>query len=133
MICVSGGAGLVSTLPDMVALVRSLLPGGETLLRPQTIELMKTNQLAHGVSIRFSRMGEVPGKGYGLAGAVTREPSPIDPEGSNGVLEWGGIAGTHWWIAPGGKFAGLVMTQRQMAFWHPFAFEFKRLAYAAMG
>ena len=28
----SGGGGLVSTLPDMVALIRSLLPGGPTLL-----------------------------------------------------------------------------------------------------
>ena len=33
----SGGGGLVSTLPDMVALVRSLLPGGPTLLKPETI------------------------------------------------------------------------------------------------
>jgi CubicO group peptidase (beta-lactamase class C family) len=33
----AGGAGLVSTLPDMVALIRSLLPGGRTLLMPETI------------------------------------------------------------------------------------------------
>ena len=40
-----GGGGLVSTLPDMVALIRSLLPGGPTLLKPETIALMMTNQL----------------------------------------------------------------------------------------
>src|SRR6476646_3645027 len=33
----NGGGGLVSTLPDMVALIRSLLPGGNTLLKPETI------------------------------------------------------------------------------------------------
>ena len=41
----NGGGGLVSTLPDMVALIRSFLPGGPTLLKPETIALMMTNQL----------------------------------------------------------------------------------------
>ena len=67
------------------------------------------------------------------AGAVTLDPSAIEPAGSAGELEWGCIAGTHWWIAPQGKFAGLVMTQRQMAFWHPYSFEFKQLVYRAVG
>jgi CubicO group peptidase (beta-lactamase class C family) len=125
----SGGGGLVSTLPDMVALVKSLMPGGRMRLRPQTLALMRTNQLAAGDCVRFPRIGEVPGKGHGLAGAVTLKPSAIEPAGSAGEFEWGGIAGTHWWIAPEGKFAGVAMTQRQMGFWHPFAFEFKRLAY----
>ncbi len=129
----SGGGGLVSTLPDMVALVRSLMPGGDTLLKPQTIALMRTNQLAPGKCIRFARMGDIPGKGFGLGCAVTLSPSAIEPAGNAGEIEWGGIAGTHWWISPDGKFAGLCMTQRQMGFWHPFAFEFKRLAYAAAG
>ena len=39
----SGGGGLVSTLPDMVALVRSLLPGGPTLLKPETIRITSYN------------------------------------------------------------------------------------------
>ena len=51
----NGGGGLVSTLPDMVALVRSLLPGGPTLLKPDTIALMMTNQLPRGVWMRFPK------------------------------------------------------------------------------
>jgi CubicO group peptidase (beta-lactamase class C family) len=129
----SGGGGLVSTLGDMVALVKSLLPGGPTLLKPATIAQMMANQLPPGVHIRFPDAGEVRGKGFGLAGAVTLEPSPIDPPGSTGELQWGGIAGTHWWIAPQANLAALLMTQRQMAFWHPFSFEFKRLAHRAVG
>lgn len=39
----NAGGGLVSTLPDMVALIRSLLPGPSTLLRPDTIAWMMTN------------------------------------------------------------------------------------------
>src|SRR5262249_45470857 len=51
----SGGGGLVSTLLDMLALVRSLLPGGNQLLKPDTIRQMMTNQLPQGQTIRFAR------------------------------------------------------------------------------
>jgi CubicO group peptidase (beta-lactamase class C family) len=125
----SGGSGLVSTLPDMVALVRSLLPGGPTLLKRDTIALMMTNQLPTGVWIRFPRLGELRGRGFGLAGALILEPSSRDHPDSIGELYWGGVAGTQWWISPKANVAGLMMTQRQMAVFHPFAFEFKRLAY----
>jgi len=125
----SGGGGLVSTLPDMVALVRSLLPGGPTLLKPETIALMMTNQLAEGVWMRFPITGELVGRGYGLAGAVTVRPSPLAHQDSAGEFWWGGVAGTQWWISPKANVAGLLMTQRQMAFFHPYAAEYKRLAY----
>ena len=128
----SGGGGLVSTLPDMIALIRSLLPGGPTLLRAETIAQMMTNQLSAGAHVRFPGTGEVLGKGFGLAGAVTLEPSALDPQDSVGELQWGGIAGTHWWISPKSGLAGILMTQRLMAFWHPYSFEFKRLVHAAV-
>jgi CubicO group peptidase (beta-lactamase class C family) len=128
----NGGGGLVSTLPDMVALIRSLLPGGPTLLKPDTIRLMMTNQLPDGVWIRFANFGELKGRGYGLAGAVLLEPAVYDHQDSRGEFYWGGAAGTQWWISPETNTAGLVMAQRQMAFVHPFAAEFKRLAYEAL-
>ena len=128
----SGGGGLVSTLPDMVALIRSLLPGGPTLLKPETIADMMTNQLPNGQWIRFATMGEMPGKAHGLAGGLIVDPSPIDHPDSAGELYWGGVAGTQWWISPKTNTAGVMMTQRQMAFIHPFAFEFRRLAYDAL-
>jgi CubicO group peptidase (beta-lactamase class C family) len=128
----SGGGGLVSTLPDMLALLRSLLPGGPTLLKPETIALMMTNQLPNGVCIRFPRLGEIEGKAFGLGGSVTLAPSPLDPKGATDEFQWGGIAGTHWWISPKANLAGLLMTQRQMAFWHPFSYEFKQLVYKAV-
>jgi CubicO group peptidase (beta-lactamase class C family) len=128
----AGGAGLVSTLPDMVALIRSLLPGGRTLLKPDTIELMMTNQLPEGVWIRFPAYGEIRGRGHGLAGALILEPSMFDHQDARGELFWGGRAGTQWWISPGANTAGLIMAQREMGFAHPFAVEFKRLAYEAV-
>jgi CubicO group peptidase (beta-lactamase class C family) len=126
----NGGAGLVSTLPDMVALVRSLLPSGQMLLKPETIELMMTNQLPENVWMRFAAYGELKGKGYGLAGALILEPSAFDHQDARGELFWGGRAGTQWWISPRKNTAGLIMAQREMG--HPFVVEFKRLVYEAV-
>jgi CubicO group peptidase (beta-lactamase class C family) len=128
----NGGGGLVSTLPDMVALVRSLLPGGPTLLKQDTIELMMTNQLPEGVWIRFAAFGELQGRGHGLAGALILEPSVFDHQDARGELFWGGRAGTQWWISLNKNTAGLIMAQREMGFAHPFAVEFKRFAYEAV-
>jgi CubicO group peptidase (beta-lactamase class C family) len=128
----SGGGGLVTSLPDMLALMRSFLPGGLMLLKPETIALMMSNQLAEGVRIGFPNLGRIEGKVFGLGGAITLSPSSLDPKESTGEFQWGGIAGTHWWISPKKNIAGLLMTQRQMAFWHPFSFEFKQLVYRAV-
>jgi CubicO group peptidase (beta-lactamase class C family) len=128
----NGGGGLVSTLPDMVALIRSLLPGGPTLLKAETIAQVMTNQLPEGQWIRFALMGEQPGKAYTLAGGLIVKPAPFDHPDASGELYWGGVAGTQWWISPKRNMAGVMMAQRQMSFVHPFSFEFKRLAYDAV-
>jgi CubicO group peptidase (beta-lactamase class C family) len=128
----SGGGGLVSSLPDTVALIRSLLPGGPTLLKPATIAMMMTNQLPQGVWIKFAGVGVLPGRGFGLAGSVTLAPLPMEPKDVVGELQWGGVAGTQWWISPGANLAGLLMTQRRLAFSHPFAMEFKQRVYTAV-
>lgn len=125
----SGGGGLVSTLHDMVALIRSLLPGGPTLLKPETTAQMASNQLPEGQWIRFALLGEQPGKAFGLAGGLILQPSRFDHPDAAGELYWGGVGGTQWWISPKRNMAGVMMAQRQMSFTHPFSFEFKRLAY----
>ena len=100
------------------------------MLKPDTIELMMANQLPEGVWIRFAAYGELAGKGHGLAGALILEPSAFDHPDARGELWWGGRAGTQWWISPATNSAGLIMAQRE--FVHPFAVEFKRLAYEAV-
>ena len=127
-----GGGGLVTTMSDMIALIRALLPGGPRLLKDETIDEMMRNQLPGGQWIRFAMLGAMPGKAYGLGGAVTAEPGPLDPPSAAGEFQWGGVAGTHWFINPRQNVAGVVMAQRYMAFWNPFFFDFKRQAYAAM-
>jgi CubicO group peptidase (beta-lactamase class C family) len=127
----SGGGGLVSALDDQVALLRALVPGGPTLLRPDTLEAMRTNQLADGVWLRFPATGTARGKGHGLAGAVTVEAGSLDAPGSEGALQWGGMAGTHWWISSRQGLAAVLMTQRHMGFWNPYWWDFQRRVAAA--
>jgi CubicO group peptidase (beta-lactamase class C family) len=97
----------------MVALIRSLLPGGPTLLKPETIALMMTNQLTDGQWIRFALMGEQPGKAHTLAGGLILKPSAFDHPDASGELYWGGVAGTQWWISPKKNMTGVMMAQRQ--------------------
>jgi CubicO group peptidase (beta-lactamase class C family) len=129
----SGGGGLVTTMPDMLALVRALLPGQDALLKPDTLSQMMTNQLPQGQTIRFARLGPIPGRGFGLGGSVTFAPQPFDPPNAKGEFQWGGVAGTHWWICREANTAGVLMAQREMAFWNPFFGEFKRVAFEAVG
>jgi CubicO group peptidase (beta-lactamase class C family) len=126
----NAGSGLLSTLPDMVTLARSLVPKSPTLLKPETVRLMMTNQLPEGIWMRFPPYGELKGKGYGLAGAVIVEPSPYEHPDAKGEIFWGGRGGTQWWISAETNTAGFIMAQRELG--HTYGGEFKRLAYEAV-
>jgi CubicO group peptidase (beta-lactamase class C family) len=133
---ISGGGGLASSLGDMVKLLRSLIADGSgapTLLKPATIKLMMQNHLPPGQNIGFASTGEIRGRGFGLGGCVTLQPTHADPPASTGEFQWGGLAGTHWWISPRTGLSGVLMAQRHMGFWNPFAFDFKQRVYAAAG
>ena len=128
----SGAGGLFTTLPDMLALLRSLLPQGLAvkLLQPASVAQMMSHQLDSGLRVQFAAGGAVPSMGFGLGGAVTLSPSALGGDDTLGEMQWGGLAGTHWWIAPRANLAGALMTHRFMAFWHPFWFDFKRRVHA---
>lgn len=128
----SGGGGLVSSLPDMVALMRSLLPGGPSLLKRETLVAMMSDQLPPQLSVFFPETGPQPWRGHGLAGAVLRAAGPLNAPGAAGEFSWGGIAGTQWWIHPRTQTAGVLMLQRVMGYAHPVVTEFKLNVYAAV-
>ena len=129
----SGGGGLVSTLGDTVRLVQSLMPGGPTLLRPETIASMFANQLPRGLCVEFPNMPRIENVAFGLGSAVTIGPVPGEPPESVGEVGWGGLAGTIWWIHPRLNIAAVLMTQRYFGFGNPYTLEFKRQAYRALG
>jgi CubicO group peptidase (beta-lactamase class C family) len=92
---------------------------------------MMQSQLPANAWVQFLDTGVSTGLGHGLAGAVAVAPVANNPAAQLGEVRWGGIVGTQWWISPRSGIAVLMMAQRQMAIWHPFSLEFKRLAYQA--
>jgi len=103
----SGGQGLWSTLDDYLAFARMLIgeaAGGVTLLRPETLAMMTTNQLttAQRADARmFGRPIFAVGHGYGMGVAVVMEPDKADPlrcRGGAGTIGWPGAYGS-WWQA----------------------------------
>lgn len=129
----AGGGGLISSLADTVRLLQALMPGGPTLLKAETLADMARNHLAPGLCVRFPDAPVNPGRVFGLGSAVLAQPGPLDPPGAAGEVNWGGMAGTLWWINPRLGIAGVLMTQRYLGFGDPYAVEFKRLAYQALG
>jgi CubicO group peptidase (beta-lactamase class C family) len=136
----SGAGGLFTTQADMLALLRRLLPGQSShmsatnspLLKPATLAEMFRDQLPAQHCVQFAHSGPMPSLGFGLAGAVTRASSTLQPNTPLGELQWGGLAGTHWWVSPSTGLAGVLMTQRFMGFWNPFWYEYKQKVYAAV-
>lgn len=127
-----GGSGLVSTASDYARFVQMLLNGGELdgvrILSPKTVDLMRSNLLGDLPSVNNVN-GRV-GYGFGLTFAVNLGIDKTGAIGSKGEYNWGGAAGTAFWIDPKedmiGVFMVQVMPQRTVKD------QFKQLAYQAI-
>jgi len=120
---ISGGGGIYSTAPDYLTLLQALLNGGglagKSILRPQTVALMSTNQIGNldagilkttnpalsddvdffpGVRLR-----------WGLGDMINVDPVP-DGRGA-GSMTWAGLYNTYYWIDPASRIAGVIMMQ----------------------
>ena len=103
----AGGHGLVSTLGDYARFCQMMVNGGELdgerILRPETVELMRTNVLPesfHLFSDGTSVNPERAGHGFGLDFGVLVDPSATGTKMPAGTYYWGGAAGTWFWIDP---------------------------------
>ncbi len=133
----SGGAGLLSTASDYVRFSQMLLNGGELdgtrLLRPETVELMRTNRLPEElIPIRIGANFEAPGYGFGLGFSVLTDADITPVPDTDGVFRWLGAASTYFWIDPGEELIGLVMTQLAPGIHPELETEFQTLVYEAI-
>ena len=105
-----GGGGMVSTARDYMRFSQMMLNGGELdgvrILSPKTVELMTMNHLGD-IQMGFGRRGV----GFGLGFAVALDQGRIGELGSVGEYNWGGAAGTRFWIDPEEQLIGLFMVQ----------------------
>ncbi|MBL4834112.1 MAG: beta-lactamase family protein [Pseudomonas sp.] len=106
----NGGGGLVSTMDDYLRFARMLLNEGELegarILKPETVEMMRSNQLPDGVD----GPNWAPGNMFGLNVAVVSDSEkaqylPVD------TYWWWGIHGPWAWIDPANQIIVLGMMQ----------------------
>jgi CubicO group peptidase (beta-lactamase class C family) len=104
----SGGGGLASTAYDYLHFCQMMLNQGQyegkRLLSRKTVQLMSSDSLG-----TIPGMG--PGTGFGLGFAVSKSPSEAGMMGSPGEYNWGGAAGTKFWIDPQEDLIGIFMIQ----------------------
>ena len=129
----SGGGGLVSTTRDYLRFCQMLLNGGELdgkrVLSRKTVELMTMDHL--GETRRASSI-LTKGYGFGLDFAVHANPAESGLNGSAGEFNWGGLAGTIFWVDPAEELIGLYMIQMLPPRFEDSRNQFKRLAYQAI-
>lgn len=95
----SGGAGLVSCTEDYATLADAIACGGTgrngaVILKPETVDIMKTNLLSEqGRKDIAATMGRT-GYGYGCGMQILMEPERIGASAPAGVFGWDGAAGS---------------------------------------
>ncbi len=106
----NGGGGLVSSMSDYLRFARMLLGEGEVdgvrLLKPETVRMMRSDQLPEDVD----GPNWAPGNRFGLNVAVVTDSEKAGylPEGT---YWWWGIQGTWMWIDPENRIITLGMMQ----------------------
>jgi CubicO group peptidase (beta-lactamase class C family) len=122
----SGGGGLVSTAMDYMRFAEAMRNGGELdgsrILGAKTVAYMSTNHL--GASISAGANGEAPalngalrGFGFGLGFGLVLDPAAGGVIGSIGEYNWGGAAGTVFWIDPVEEIVVVSMIQLMSSPW----------------
>lgn len=136
----SGGGGLVSTAMDYARFAEMMRNGGSLggtrILSPKTVDYMAQNHLKP--SMRMGGIGEQPttdgntsGVGFGLGFGVITNPAYTGVIGSAGEFNWGGAAGTVFWIDPVEEIVVVSMIQLMSSPW-PLRSELRVATYQAI-
>ena len=99
----SGGAGMIASLNDYIKFADALACGesetGYRILKPETVELMKTNQLDEaGLKSLYFNCDRFLGYGYGLGVRTMMKPDLNLSLGPVGEFGWDGAAGAYCMI-----------------------------------
>lgn len=95
----SGGAGLIGTLDDYIKFADTLAsgesPNGYRLLKPETIELMRTNQLSGNSFDSFKKVVKRAGYSYALGVRTLINQNLAHSLSPIGEFGWDGAAGAY--------------------------------------
>jgi CubicO group peptidase (beta-lactamase class C family) len=112
----SGGSGMVSTTADLARFFQMLLNGGtldgKQYLSRKTVDLLLANSIGPASGVQ-PWLYYYPGAGFGFGlGFAVRTEKGVSPwPGSAGQVDWGGAAGTYFWIDRQENMLVLLMVQ----------------------
>lgn len=108
----AGGAGSAGTAADYVRFLQTMLNGGQLdglrILSRATVAYMTSDHLD---TIKPAIPTLQPGYGFGLGFAIRKGTGVANVPGSAGEYNWGGAAGTGFWVDPKEQMAVVIMTQ----------------------
>lgn len=114
-----GGGGGVSTTMDYARFSQMILRKGELegvrILSPASVELMDTNVIPKSVLVDSNGTGWerfTEAVGFGLDFMVDRDPRAAGLMEGKNTMNWGGAAGTWFWIDPTNDIVFVGMIQR---------------------
>ena len=114
----SGGAGAMSTAGDYLRFAQMLANGGvldgQRVLSRTTVRLMTSDHLGTRVPLAANPGGAVLGGStytFGLGFAVRPSDGIAPVSGSAGDFNWGGYAGTAFWVDPREQLVAVFMVQ----------------------
>ncbi len=88
----SGGAGMVGTAGDVLALLETVRTGGAPLLKASTV----ADMLKDHTGPQAATQG--PGWGFGYGWAVLDDPAVAKTPQAAGTIAWGGVYGHNWFM-----------------------------------
>ena len=137
---ISGGAGLVSTAVDYARFAEMLRRGGTLdgarILGPKSVAFMTKNHLSEpSMHAAWEQMPTPdigrPGFGFGLGFGVVTDAAAIGVLGSDGEYNWGGAAGTIFWVDPTEELVVVSLIQLMQSPW-PLRADVKVAVYQAL-
>ena len=119
----SGGGGAFGTPQDYLRILRALVNGGELdgarILRPETVERMRTNQIGDLDVVEMksyaptwsNNFDQFPGQRHkwGFSFDINTQPGPHGR--AAGSISWSGLLNCHWWVDPVKNVTGALFTQ----------------------
>jgi CubicO group peptidase (beta-lactamase class C family) len=102
----SGGSGMVATAGDFLKFLETLRQGGGTILQPNSVRAMMSNQIGE---LRIN-IESTPSWGFGFGGAVLLDPKQAKVPQAAGTWKWGGVYGSHWYVDSLSRLSVVVLS-----------------------
>lgn len=135
----SGGGGLISCVPEYIRFAETLCnggltPGGERILRPETIDDMRRNRLTGDAMADFEAFGgwSKAGYGYGLGVRTLMWRERNNALSENGEFGWDGARGCYVVVDPDAEVAIFYAQQEGGSRWYEWHGMVRNMAYASI-